>query len=39
MILIKQKSTGVTPDLVRISVGIEDLNDLKNDLDQALKKI
>jgi len=35
----EQKSTGVSPDLVRISVGIEDLNDLKNDLDQALKKI
>ena len=35
----EQRSTGVTPDLVRISVGIEDLNDLKNDLDQAFKKI
>ncbi len=35
----EQKSTGVTPDLVRISVGIEDLEDLKNDLDQAFKKI
>ncbi len=35
----EQKSTGVTPDLVRISVGIEDLNDLKDDLDQALEKI
>ena len=35
----EQKSTGVTRDLIRISVGIEDLNDLKNDLDQAFKKI
>ncbi|MDA0200518.1 MAG: O-acetylhomoserine aminocarboxypropyltransferase/cysteine synthase [Bacteroidetes bacterium] len=35
----EQTSTGVTPDLVRISVGIENLEDLKNDLDQALKSI
>ena len=35
----EQKSTGVTPELVRLSVGIENLNDLKNDLDQALKII
>ena len=35
----EQKSTGVTPDLVRLSVGIENLDDLKNDLDQALKSI
>lgn len=35
----EQKSTGVTPELVRLSVGIENLDDLKNDLDQALKSI
>jgi len=35
----EQKSTGVTPDLVRLSVGIENIEDLKNDLDQALKSI
>ena len=35
----EQKSTGVTPDLVRLSVGIENLDDLKNDLDQALQGI
>ena len=35
----EQKSTGVTPELVRLSVGIENLEDLKNDLDQALKAI
>ncbi len=35
----EQKSTGVTSDLVRLSVGIENLEDLKNDLDQALKSI
>ena len=35
----EQKSTGVTPDLVRISVGIENLDDLKEDLKQAFEKI
>jgi cystathionine gamma-lyase/cystathionine beta-lyase/cystathionine gamma-lyase/homocysteine desulfhydrase len=30
---------GVTPDLVRISVGIEDVEDLKADLDQALAEL
>jgi O-acetylhomoserine (thiol)-lyase len=35
----EQKSTGVTPDLVRLSVGIENLDDLKDDLDQALKSL
>ena len=35
----QQKSTGVTPDLVRISVGIENLGDLKEDLRQSFAKI
>ena len=35
----EQKSTGVTPDLVRISVGIENLGDLKEDLKQSFAKI
>jgi O-acetylhomoserine (thiol)-lyase len=35
----EQVSTGVSPDLVRISVGIENIEDLKQDLDQALKAI
>jgi cystathionine gamma-lyase/cystathionine beta-lyase/cystathionine gamma-lyase/homocysteine desulfhydrase len=30
---------GVTPDLVRVSVGIEDVEDLKADLDQALAEL
>ncbi|RNA70451.1 PLP-dependent aspartate aminotransferase family protein [Alteribacter keqinensis] len=30
-------STGVTPDLVRLSVGIENVDDLLKDLDQALE--
>src|SRR5208283_2160704 len=29
--------TGVTPDYVRLSVGIEDVRDIIADLDQALK--
>lgn len=35
----EQKSTGVSANLVRLSVGIENIDDLKNDLDQALKSI
>ena len=34
-----QKRTGVTPDLIRLSVGLEDIEDLKNDLKQAFKTI
>jgi O-acetylhomoserine (thiol)-lyase len=33
----EQQSTGVTPELVRLSVGIEDLRDIIADLDQGLK--
>jgi O-acetylhomoserine (thiol)-lyase len=32
----EQQSTGVTPDYVRLAVGIEDINDILWDLDQAL---
>ena len=32
----EQASTGVTPDLVRLSVGIEDVRDIIADLDQGL---
>ena len=31
--------TGVTPDYVRLSVGIETVSDLIDDLDQALAKV
>ena len=31
-----QRETGVTPELVRLSVGIEDVQDILSDLDQAL---
>jgi len=30
-----QKATGVTPDLIRLSVGLEDVNDLIEDLENA----
>jgi cystathionine beta-lyase/cystathionine gamma-synthase len=30
---------GISDGLIRISVGIEDVEDLINDLDQALRKI
>jgi len=32
----EQRSTGVTPEMVRLSVGVEDLADILEDLDQAL---
>ena len=32
----EQKSTGVTPDYVRLSVGLEAIDDILHDLDQAL---
>jgi len=33
----EQASTGVTPGLVRLSVGVEDIRDIIADIDQALK--
>jgi O-acetylhomoserine (thiol)-lyase len=35
----EQKTAGVTPDLIRLSIGIEDSEDLIFDLEQALNKI
>ena len=35
----QQRETGVTPDLVRLSVGLEEAEDLIADLDQALAAI
>lgn len=35
----QQEATGVTQDLIRLSVGIEDLEDLKSDLQEAFAKI
>jgi O-acetylhomoserine (thiol)-lyase len=34
----KQLTAGVTPDMIRLSIGIEDVEDLITDLDEALKK-
>ena len=33
------KAAGVSPDLVRFSVGIEDINDILEDLDRALAEV
>lgn len=35
----QQVSSGVTKDLIRLSVGIEDIDDLKNDLEAAFKEV
>ena len=35
----QQVSTGVTKDLIRLSVGLEDIEDLKSDLKEAFSKI
>jgi len=34
----EQFSAGVSPDYIRLSVGIEDIEDIKQDINQALKK-
>jgi O-acetylhomoserine (thiol)-lyase len=34
----EQAETGVTEDFIRLSIGLEDIEDIKEDLDQALKK-
>lgn len=31
-------AAGVTPDLIRLSIGIEDVDDLIGDLDNALRQ-
>jgi O-acetylhomoserine (thiol)-lyase len=33
----EQDTTGVTPDYVRLAVGLEDIHDILADLDQALE--
>ncbi len=35
----QQIASGVTPDLIRVSVGIENIDDLINDFDEALETI
>jgi O-acetylhomoserine (thiol)-lyase len=34
----EQRAAGVTPDFIRLRVGIEDIEDILGDLDQALEK-
>ncbi len=34
----EQEATGVTEDFIRLSIGLEDVEDIKEDIDQALKK-
>lgn len=35
----EQESTGVTPDFIRLSIGLENVEDIIADIDQALAKI
>jgi len=35
----RRRQIGITDDMVRISVGIEDLQDLQDDLEQALARV
>jgi O-acetylhomoserine (thiol)-lyase len=35
----EQEETGVTEDYIRLSIGIEDIEDIKEDIDQALRKV
>ncbi|MFB3896024.1 MAG: O-acetylhomoserine aminocarboxypropyltransferase/cysteine synthase family protein [bacterium] len=34
----EQAATGVTEDFIRLSIGLENIEDIKDDLDQALRK-
>jgi O-acetylhomoserine (thiol)-lyase len=34
----EQEETGVTEDYIRLSIGLEDVEDIKEDIDQALKR-
>jgi O-acetylhomoserine (thiol)-lyase len=35
----EQLATGVTPDFIRLSIGIEHIDDIIADIDQALIKV
>jgi len=35
----EKKATGVTPDYIRLAIGLEDIEDILADLDQALKGV
>jgi O-acetylhomoserine (thiol)-lyase len=34
----EQLATGATPDFIRLSIGLEHIDDILNDIEQALKK-
>ncbi len=34
----EQQASGITPDFIRVSVGIEDIEDIKADFEQAMEK-
>jgi O-acetylhomoserine (thiol)-lyase len=34
----EQEETGVTEDFIRLSIGLEDVEDIKEDIEQALRK-
>ena len=34
----EQESTGVTPEFIRLSIGIENIEDILEDIDQALSE-
>ena len=34
----QQRESGLTPELVRLSIGIEHVEDIREDIDQALKR-
>jgi O-acetylhomoserine (thiol)-lyase len=34
----EQIATGVTPDFIRLSIGLENIDDIRRDIEQALKK-
>jgi O-acetylhomoserine (thiol)-lyase len=36
---VEQKQSGVLPNLIRISVGLEHIEDIKNDFVQAFAKL
>lgn len=36
---MEREKVGITDSLIRVSVGIEDVNDLKEDLDKALRRV
>ena len=35
----EQEEAGVSQDLIRLSVGLEDIDDLKADIEQAFEKL